>query len=93
MSKFKRWEDFEREFNFTPEEDVEMELEIEIIKATIEARKQANMTQRELSQKSGVIQPTIARIEKMKTSPQTSTLIKLLYPLGYTLKVVPIKRK
>ena len=64
---------------------------------SIESKKNSNMrhnmTQRELSQKSGVIQPTIARIEKMKTSPQTSTLIKLLYPLGYTLKVVPIKRK
>ena len=93
MSKFKKWSDVEKEFHFTPEETAEMDLELAVNYATIEARKKANLTQRELSEKSGVIQPTIARIEKMKTSPQASTLIKLLYPLGYTLKVVPLEKK
>ena len=30
-------------------------------------------------------------IEKCANSPQLSTLMKLLYPMGYTLKVVPIE--
>ena len=93
MSKFRKWEELRGEFNFTPEEEAEMEFELEIIQATIDARKKANLTQRELSEKTGIIQPTIARIEKRKTSPQTSTLIKLLYPLGYTLKVVPLQKR
>lgn len=93
MSKFRTWEEVEKSLNFTPEEDEEMRLEMEVIEATIEARKKANMTQRELSEKSGIKQPSIAKIEKMKHLPQANTLIRLLYPLGYTLKVVPLKKK
>lgn len=93
MSKFKTWEEVRKEFNFTPEEEEEMRLELELIEATIQARKNANLTQRELSEKSGVVQPSIAKIERMKRSPQVTTLIKLLYPLGYTLKIVPLNKK
>ena len=93
MSKFKTWKDIEKGFNFTLEEDAEMELEMNIIRATIEARKKAGLTQRELSEKSGIIQPSIAKIEKFARSPQLTTVIKLLYPMGYTLKVVPMKKK
>ena len=92
MSKFKNWKDVKEELNFTPEELEEMNLEMDIIKATIEIRKQSNLSQRELSEKSGVIQPSIAKIETFTRSPQASTLIKLLYPMGYTLKVVPLEQ-
>ena len=76
--------------DITPEQEAEIRLEMDIIKATIEARKNNKLTQRELSKKSGVKQPVIARIEKCVNSPQTSTLIKLLYPMGYTIRVVPL---
>lgn len=89
--KFTKWEDFEKELNLTPEEEQQIRLEMDIIKATIEARKKNKLTQRELSKKSGVRQPVIARIEKCINSPQTNTLIKLLYPMGYTLRVVPLE--
>ncbi len=92
MRKFKTWEEVEKELDFTPEEKVEIKLEMELIEATIQARKNANLTQRELSKKSGVIQPSIAKIESFKRSPQVDTLIKLLYPLGYTLGIVPLKK-
>ena len=36
MSKFKTWEEIRKGFNFTPEEEAEMELEMDIIRATIE---------------------------------------------------------
>lgn len=88
--KFTKWEDFEKELNITPEQEAEIRLEMDIIKATIEARKKNKLTQRELSKKSGITQPVIARIEKCINSPQTNTLIKLLYPMGYTLRVVPL---
>lgn len=93
MSKFKTWEEVEKELNITPEQQAEIDLEIEIIQATIDARKNKNITQEELSKRSGLKQSTIARIEKGKHSPTTSTLIKLLYPMGYTLGVIPIKKK
>ena len=93
MSKFKNWMDIEKDFHFTEEEDSIMELELDVIKATIEARKKNNLTQRELSKKSGIKQPSIAKIENLKHSPQAITLIKLLYPMGYTIKVIPLKER
>lgn len=63
------------------------------IKATIEARKKNNLSQRDLSKKTGIKQPAIARIESQNRSPKISTLLKILYPMGYTLKVVPLKKK
>ena len=91
-NEFTKWDDFEKELNITPEEEEEIKLEMAIIEATIEARKKNNLTQRELSKKSGIKQPVIARIEKCINSPQTSTLIRLLYPMGYTLRVVPLDK-
>lgn len=85
------WNEVKKGLNISPEQEAEIQLEEEIIEATIEARKKSNLTQRELSKISGIKQPVIARIEKYVNSPQTSTLIKLLYPMGYTIKVVPLK--
>ena len=95
MNNFKKWKDVKKEIesNFTAEELEEMELEKQIILATVEARKKANMTQQELSEKTGIVQPSIAKIENFARTPQYTTLMKLLYPLGYTLKVVPLKKK
>lgn len=85
------WEEVRKNLNITPEQEAEIKLEEDIIEATIEARKKCNLTQRELSEKSGIKQPVIARIEKCVNSPQISTLIKLLFPMGYTLRVVPLE--
>ena len=85
------WEDVRKKLNISKEQEAEIQLEKDIIEPTIEARKKSNLTQRELSKKSGVRQPVIARIERYVNSPQTSTLIKLLYPMGYTIRVVPLE--
>lgn len=60
---------------------------------SFEARKKANMTQQELSEKSGIIQPSIAKIENFVRTPQYTTLMKMLYAMGYTLSVVPLEEK
>ena len=86
----KSWDEVKKELNINSEQEAEIQLEEDIIEATIEARKKNKLTQRELSKISGVKQPVIARIEKYVNSPQTSTLIKLLYPMGYTIRVVPL---
>lgn len=87
------WEEVKESLNLTREEIAEIQLEEDIIKATIEARKNNKLTQRELSNLSGIKQPAIARLESSKKSPQVTTLIKLLYPMGYTLRVVPLEEK
>lgn len=84
------WEEVKESLNFTPEEIAEIQLEEDIIEATIAARKKAQLTQRDLSKLSGIKQPAIARLESSSKSPQVMTLIKLLYPMGYTLRVVPL---
>ena len=93
MGKFKSWEEIEKGFNFTEEETLQMEIEKQIIETIIKTRKENNMSQQELSKKTGIAQPAIARIESGKHSISTNTLIKLLVPMGYTLKIVPIDRK
>lgn len=92
MSKCKKWEEFEKTLNITPEQE-EIRMEMEIIQATIEARKNKKMSQEELSKRSGLKQSAIARVESGVHSSSINTLIRILYPLGYTLKVVPIKYK
>lgn len=90
----KKWKDVKKEIeeDFTQEDLQEIELEKEIIRATIRARKKANLTQQQLSKLSGIVQPSIAKIEKFARTPQYTTLMKMLYPTGYTLKVVPLKK-
>ena len=86
------WEEVRKNLNITPEQEEEIKLEMEIMEATIEARKKAQLSQRGLSKKTGIKQPAIARIEKGIGSPRVSTLMKLLYPIGYTLRVVPLNK-
>ena len=93
MSKFKKWKDVQKELNFTPEEIEEMKLERDIIEATIRVRKESNLTQQELSELTGIVQPSIAKIENFTRAPQYKTLMKMLYAMGYTLKVVPLEEK
>ncbi len=88
----KEWRDVEKSLGITAEQEVEIKLEMELIKAVIEARESKKITQRELSKISGIKQPAIARIEKGINSVQTSTLIKILHPMGYKLKVVPLEK-
>ena len=91
--EFKEWEDFEKELNITPEQEVAIQLEKELIEATIKAREEAKISQRDLAEKAGMKQSAIARIEKMKVSPSVDTLNHLLFQLGYRLKIVPLSKK
>ena len=84
------WEDVKNELNFSPEEKAEIRLEEDLIEATIAIRKKNKLSQKQLGEKAGIKQPAIARIESRSRSPQASTLIRMLYPMGYTLRVVPL---
>ena len=90
---FETWEDFRKTLNITPEEEAVIQLEKELIEATIRAREEAKMSQRDLAEKAGMKQSAIARIERMKVSPSVDTLNHLLFQLGYRLKVVPLSKK
>ena len=61
--------------------------EFEVMNALIEARTSAGMTQKELSEKSGVRQSNISRIENGTCSPTITTLEALAKGLGKRLVV------
>ncbi len=90
---FETWEEFRKTLNLTQEEEAEIQLEVELISATIKAREEAKLSQRDLAEKTGIKQSAIARIERMKVSPRVDTLMHLLNQIGYTLKVVPLNKK
>ncbi|MGD1822907.1 MAG: helix-turn-helix domain-containing protein, partial [Pleomorphochaeta sp.] len=62
-----------------------------IISEIIKARNDKKISQKKLEELSGVKQPIIARLETGKTNPRLDTLIKILAPLGKTIKIVPIE--
>ena len=85
------WDEFEKEY-FSEQEIIESDLRVALVSEIIEARHELELTQKELEALSGVKQPIIARLEKGTTDPQIGTVLKVLYALGKTLKVVPIEK-
>lgn len=63
------------------------ELEYELITEFIKLRKDANLSQQDIANQSKVIRTTVARIENGMNSPQIKTMLQILEPLGYTLKI------
>jgi transcriptional regulator with XRE-family HTH domain len=54
-----------------------------------EARGRARLTQRQLAEKSGIPQETIARIERGRADPRVNTLDQLLEACEFGLEVLP----
>jgi transcriptional regulator with XRE-family HTH domain len=86
------WEDVREELNISSEEEYIIELEKELIGTLVDIREKQGLSQAELALKCNVKQPSIARLEKAVHSPQIDSLLRVLVPLGYTLKIVPIKK-
>ena len=63
------------------------------IKEFIRFRKENNLTQDLFSKYSGVSREKIARIEAGMHSPSIINLLKIIGPIGYTIKIVKVKDK
>ena len=83
---FSTWEEVRKEM-FTPEEIAESNLRVALIGELIKARKERGLSQKQLEELSGVKQPVIARMENGSTTPNLSTVLKVLVPLGKTLYI------
>lgn len=57
----------------------------QFIKSFVQLRKSRHITQPQLSARSGVPQPVIARLEKGKTDPKLTTILRLLDSMGAKL--------
>ncbi len=64
-----------------------LEPEFAIIQAIIDARKSSGITQKELSQKSGIAQGDISKLENGNANPSLRTLQRLATAMGKTLKI------
>ena len=73
------------------EEIQELDLEYDLICDFIKLRNDLGLTQKQMAEEAGVIREMIAVIENRKKHPQINTLLKILKPFGYTLKISKIK--
>ncbi len=73
----------------------ELEPEYQVIRAMIEARQEKNITQKELSDLTGIAQADISRLENGNANPSLRTLQRLAAGLGMTIKLefVPVSSK
>jgi len=89
----KKWSDVRETINiFSAKEKKEMDLLVDLIATLVNRRIDLGLSQRELAQLSGIKQPAIARLEKLEAIPRVDTLIKVLQPLGLSLRLFREKK-
>ena len=87
------WKEVRNELKLTPEEEIIIELEKDLLRTMVSIREKNGLSQAELADKCNVKQPMIARVEKAVHSPQINSLLKILVPMGYKLEIVPMDKK
>ena len=87
------WKELKKDLVLTQEDLNAIELEKELIRTMIHIREETGLTQSQLAEMCNVKQPVIARMESSVHSPQIDSLLKILTPLGYTLQIVPMKKR
>lgn len=85
----KTWQEVRKEL-YTPEEIVASDARVKLAIALSKARKAQGLTQKELSEKTGIRQPVISRLEHGDTSTQIDSLIKLATAMNMEMQVVPM---
>lgn len=86
------WENVRDELKISTEDEVIVALEKDLIKTMIDIREKKGISQAQLAKMCNMKQPVIARLEKTAHSPQINSLLKILVPLGYTLKIEPLPK-
>ena len=87
------WKTLRDELKLTEEDEKLIELEKDLIHTMVEIREEKGVTQGQLAEIAGIKQSAVARLEKATHSPQISSLLKVLVPLGYTLQIVPLRKR
>lgn len=80
-------EDFAKEYK-------EIQPELDIIRAIVEARTSQNLTQKELAERTGINQADISKLENGTRNPSVALLKRLAEGMGMALKIefVPKRR-
>ena len=75
---------------YSPEEIAASNARVELMIALSQARKEKGLTQKELSEITGVRQSAISRLENGNTSTQIDALIRLFTAMNMKLQIVPM---
>lgn len=75
-----------KDLNFRQEWE-NSQLEFDITELLISARREQNITQKELAQKTGIRQSNLSRIERGQCTPDLTTLQKIAIGLGKKLQI------
>ena len=75
------------------EEYEKLQPEFDIIRATVDARTSQDMTQKELSERTGINQADISKLENGIRNPTVNLLKRLAEGMGMTLKIEFIPKK
>lgn len=84
------YNDFKEELLQNPEVKAEYDAlgpEFDIIQAMLDARKRLNLTQKELSERTGITQADISRIENGTRNPSLNMIKRLAKGMGMRLKL------
>ena len=88
------WEDYKNEVKpKDPDAKLileEAEAKAKIISAMINRRNDLGLSQRELAEKCGIPQSSVAGIELGRTTPKLDTLVKIFSQLGLGFNIQPI---
>ena len=87
------WEDYKKEVKSIDPvaKDIleESEMKDSVIAAMIKRRNELGLSQRELAEKCGIPQSSVARIELGQTAPKLDNLIKIFLQLGLSFNIGP----
>lgn len=76
--------------NLTNEEKEYVEARANFLVELSDIRRESNLTQKELAEKTGLSQSTIAKIERGSINPSINNILKLLAAMGKTLKIASL---
>lgn len=85
----KTWQEVRKEL-YTPEEIAASDARVKLAIALSNERKARGLTQKKLSELSGIRQPIISRLEHGDTSTQIDSLIKLATAMNMEMQFVPL---
>ena len=73
--------------NELKKEQERLKLEFSVMQAMIDARKSAGLTQKQLSEKTGITQADISKLESGNANPSLRTLQRLASGMGMKVKI------
>ena len=87
MSDFKNYLDKQLQDKEFKEEWETLKPEFSVMQAMIDARKSAGLTQKQLSEKTGITQADISKLESGNANPSLRTLQRLASGMGMKVKI------